>query len=328
MEDPRYPEVKRETEFDQSSYWGRVRHFANLTNMRFMLVGAAQVKRSQEMADQFKSGMLSPSIPVDAIVEARKMCMAVVHSDTKEPIPIPFRMSAQVPTNTILTVGLLVARTPREVILSQLFNQSFMVGLNYANRNASVQMSNTQLAGSFFVALSSAITAAVGLNTIVNRSRMSPSVKDIALRLVPFVAVACANFCNVAAMRSAEIRQGVSIFNNQAQEEQVGVSKRAGMLAVGQTIAVRIVSAIPVMVVPPLILRRLEAIPFVAARPKVSLALNAGLVGLAIMAFLPLTLSVFPQVNSVRTTFLEPEFHSLKDKDGRPLHEVFFNKGL
>lgn len=43
---------------------------------------------------------------------------------------------------------------------------------------------------------------------------------------------------------------------------------------------------------------------------------------------LPLSIGLFPQMCQTRVKDLEPQFHNLKDKNGRPIETVQFNKGL
>ena len=51
-------------------------------------------------------------------------------------VPAIFRMSAFLPMNTPIVVGMLLsAPTMRNTIFWQLYNQSFMAGLNYSNKN-------------------------------------------------------------------------------------------------------------------------------------------------------------------------------------------------
>jgi hypothetical protein len=58
------------------------------------------------------------------------------------------------------------------------------------------------------------------------------------------------------------------------------------------------------------------------------LILNLGVIGLCLWAALPLAIAIFPQYVEVDPKKLEKEFHDLKDKNGKPITSIYFNKGL
>ena len=43
---------------------------------------------------------------------------------------------------------------------------------------------------------------------------------------------------------------------------------------------------------------------------------------------LPLAIALFPQQSTSSVTALEPEFQNLRDKNGQPITELTYNKGL
>ena len=72
--------------------------------------------------------------PPGAVVAARRLRAAVLHPDTHEPIPLPFRMAAHVPVNTALLLGMLTAQTPFGTGAWQFLNATFNAAQFYANR--------------------------------------------------------------------------------------------------------------------------------------------------------------------------------------------------
>ena len=155
-------------------------------------------------------------------------------------------------------------------------------------------------------------------------------------RLVPFAAVAVAGVLNVFLMRGEEIRQGIDVFPKQTEEEKaereksglevksLGKSKKAATLAVGETAISRVLNATPIMVLPPLVLVRLQRTEWLKMRPKMVLPVNLGLIlGTSIFA-LPLALAAFPQRQAVDARTLEEEFHGRGGLDGM----VEFNRGI
>ena len=89
-------------------------------------------------------------------------------------------------------------------------------------------------------------------------------------------------------MRGEEIRQGIDIYPVLTDEEKaekekngtsvpsLGKSKKAGVLAVGETALSRVLNATPIMVLPPLILVRLQHTQWLKARPRIVLPVNLG----------------------------------------------------
>lgn len=145
---------------------------------------------------------------------------------------------------------------------------------------------------SYFLAVSASCSVALGLNAIVPRlKRLSPGTKTILTRLVPFAAVASAGALNVFLMRGEEIRKGIDVFQVLSDEEKaqkekgggevqsLGKSKKAATMAVAETALSRVLNATPIMVLPPLILVRLQRTEWLKRRPRMTLPINLGMYG-------------------------------------------------
>jgi hypothetical protein len=130
--------------YDQSTFYGRWRHFVDVTDVRMLLVGEEELNRALTMLRQYQSG--ERDFPEEDLWRAKKIKDAIIHGDTGEKIFMPFRLSAFVPINILICSAMLV---PNASLASQIFwqwfNQSYNVGVNHANRNASNQMSNSQI---------------------------------------------------------------------------------------------------------------------------------------------------------------------------------------
>ena len=89
-------------------------------------------------------------------------------------------------------------------------------------------------------------------------------------------------------MRGEEIRQGIDVYPVLSDEEKaikekdgtevqsLGKSKKAATLAVGETALSRVFNATPIMVLPPLILVRLQQTEWLKRRPRMTLPVNLG----------------------------------------------------
>lgn len=278
-------------------------------------------------------------------------------TDTGQPVFLPFRMSSFVLSNLIVTAGMLTPNLSTSGTLAwQVMNQSLNVAINSANANKSLPLSTSQLIQSYLIAVSASCTVALGLNSLVPRlKRLSPGTKTVLTRLVPFAAVASAGALNVFLMRGEEIRRGIDVFpvlqcaseeeqqqsrDGEKDEEQeggrqvvgeqketlesLGKSKKAAMIAVSETALSRVLNATPIMVLPPLVLVRLQRQKWLKDRPRLVLPVNLGLILTTSVFALPLALGVFPQRQAVKAETLEEEFRGKGGKDGL----VEFNRGI
>ncbi|KAI5286173.1 hypothetical protein KEM55_000385 [Ascosphaera atra] len=224
-------------------------------------------------------------------------------------------------------------------LLWQIANQSLNVAINSANANKSTPLSWSAMGKSYLMAVSASCGVAYGLNAIVPRlKRVSPGTKVVLGRLIPFAAVVSAGVVNVFLMRGEEIRRGIDVYpvreapkadgNGETEKggsepvESLGKSKKAATLAVGETALSRALNATPIMVLPPLILLRLQRTAWLAARPRMVTPVNLGLVLVTSYVALPFALGAFPQFQSVRAEALEGEFH-LNNMDANLIPQHF-----
>jgi len=269
---------------------------------------------------------------------AKKIIDSTIHPDTGEPVFLPFRMSCFVLTNLAVTAGMLTPGLGTAGTLAwQITNQSVNVGFNFSNANKSTPLSTSTIVQSYLLAVSASCGVALGLNAAVPRLKsLSPKAKLIAGRLVPFAAVATAGALNVFLMRGEEIRQGIDVYPALSESEKrkvesgelevkpLGKSKKAATLAVGETAISRVLNATPIMVLPPLVLVKLQERDWLKQRPRMVTPVNLGLIFATSVFALPLALAAFPQRQSVRAKTLEAEFHGRGGRDGM----VEFNRGI
>ncbi|KIV97023.1 hypothetical protein PV10_00830 [Exophiala mesophila] len=324
------------SEYDLSTYWGRVRQSAHLTDPRTLFVSAAGLENAKKLVTSYKTGEAKVMTP--EIWNAKKVVDSTLHPDTGQPVFLPFRMSCFVISNLVVTAGMLQPNmTTAGVVTWQVINQSLNVAINNANANKSSPLSTKTIIQSYLLAVSASCSVAVGLNSIVPRlKRLSPNTRLILGRLVPFAAVASAGALNVFLMRGEEIRRGIDVFPVQSDAEKaerertgkevasLGKSRKAATLAVGETAISRVLNATPIMVIPPLILVRLQKTEWLKQRPRMTTPINLGLILTTSIFALPLALGAFPQRQAVLASSLEDEFHHLGGEGGL----VEFNRGI
>ncbi|CAG8108401.1 unnamed protein product [Penicillium salamii] len=326
------------SQYDLTTYWGRVRHSADIADPRTLFVSSSGLEAAKSLIASYKQNQIPAMTP--ELWSAKKVVDATLHPDTGTPVFMPFRMSAYVMTNLVVTAGMLTPGLGTTgTLLWQIGNQSLNVAINNANSNKSTPLSMSQIGKSYLMAVSASCSVAVGLNALVPRLKsISPNTRLILSRLVPFAAVASASALNVFLMRGEEIRRGIDVYPILSEAERakreanpdaepiqsLGKSKKAATLAVGETAISRVLNATPIMVLPPLILVRLEKTNWLHARPKMVMPINLALIlGTSLFA-LPLALAAFPSRQSINVSSLEEEFQGRGGEGGM----VEFNRGM
>ncbi|CDO93058.1 unnamed protein product [Kluyveromyces dobzhanskii CBS 2104] len=315
-----------ESRYDLSTYWGRVRHCAEISDPSMLLTTSNDLQHARKIVSAYRHGELKDTTPEFWL--AKKQLDSTVHPDTGETVFLPFRMSCCVPLNLVVTAGML---TPNMGTAGTMFwqwaNQSLNVAVNGANANKSHPMSTSQLLTNYTMAVTASCGVAVGLNKLVPRLKnVSANTKMILGRLVPFAAVVSAGIVNVFLMRGGEIRKGISVYDSNGDE--VGKSKKAAFIAVAETAFSRISNATPIMVIPPLILVKLQKNVLKGKSLAVQTAANLGIILVTSFIALPFALGVFPQYQSISVSSLEPELRNKLDSNQKPVEKVYFNRGI
>ncbi|GAP89772.1 putative tricarboxylate carrier protein [Rosellinia necatrix] len=328
-----------ESQYDLGTYWGRVRHTASITDPRTLLAGKSGLETAKNLVMAYKQGEIKEMTP--ELWKAKKIVDSTIHPDTGKPVLLPFRMSCFALSNLVVTAGMLTPGLSNTgTVAWQIANQSLNVAINNANANKSTPLSYSKLAQSYFLAVGASCTVAVGLNSLVPRlRRVSPSTKLILGRLVPFAAVASAGFLNVFLMRGEEMRVGIDVYpvlsaadkarlaaegRAEGDVESLGKSRKAATLAVAETALSRVLNSSPIMVVPPLVLVRLQRARWLRENPRLTLPVNLALIlGMSYIA-LPLALAAFPQRQRIAADSLEEEFCGRGGEGGL----VVFNRGI
>ncbi|ORY24019.1 putative mitochondrion protein [Naematelia encephala] len=325
--------------FDLSTYSGRLAYFYSITSPLTLLASPTQLQQAQQDVKRFE-GMIKESgregcwvdkSQKDLYDKSKQLVNSSIHPDTGKPVPLPFRMSAFVPTNLIICAGMLMPNASlKTVIFWQWANQTLNVAVNFSNANKSIEMTPQEIGTAYVAATFTSVLLAVSLNRLVPSLPVSKASKEILSRLVPFASVASAGVVNISCIRWKEIRDGIEIYkltqdpiDGHEEKHVLGTSAKAGQLAVGQSAASRVFTNMPSLVIPPMLMTILERRgAFIGPRGRIiSNITNLTLIGLALGFFLPPAIAYFPQRATTDPKKLEPEF---RQYDG----PVYFNKGL
>lgn len=303
--------------YDLDTYWGRVRQAAEVSNPLTLFNSNETIRRAQRILAECSAGQR----PLNEVVwSAKRLVDSSVHPDTGEIVTLPFRMSSYVLSNLVVTVGMLTPNLGTAgTLFWQVANQSLNVAVNYANANKSSPLSTSQLITNYVLAVSGSCSVAVGLNSLLPRIKsLSAGTRALLSRLVPFAAVVSAGMLNVYLMRRQEIENGITVFEEKTNKP-LGKSRTAAKKAVFETAICRAVTAMPVMVVPPLVLYRLQQGVLKNKSMRAVTAVNLGLIATVSFAILPFTLGIFPAKTHINGSHLEKEFANKR---------IWYNRGL
>ncbi|XP_013405908.1 sideroflexin-5 [Lingula anatina] len=312
-----------ESRFDQNTFSGRLRHFLDVVDPKTLFTSNQRLKESCQLLQDFQNGKLPPSISNKELWEAQKIKQAIIHPDTGEKIFMPFRMSGFVPFGSPIVVGLLLPNpTIKATIFWQWLNQSHNACVNYSNRNATKPTPISRFLLGYGAAVGSAVTIAVSLGVMIKRANaLTPSMKLLIQRFVPFPAVATASVCNVICMRNNELSEGIEVMDKEGRI--VGTSQIAAKKALLETAMTRAVLPAPILIIPPVVMTQLEKTKFLQTRPRFHLPIHAAVVTACFGFALPVAIALFPQFSQISTKDLEAK---LQEATSEPA--VYYNKGL
>jgi len=151
--------------------------------------------------------------------------------------------------------------------------------------------------------------------------------KAIFNAIVAIIGVSLGDFASNWFMRAPELENGIAL-QDPATGEIVGNSRKCAGYARWQTATSRILMGIPVGI--PGIVHYILAMTNM--EPKSDLIATLLLFGLIIIQLtlsVPLGMSLYPQICTIKACDLEPEFHNIKSKTtGELISKFKYNKGL
>lgn len=313
--------------WDQKTFAGRFQHFAWMSNPLNGFASTAQLESAKTLVQQYKLGTEPPGTSDQQVIKAMQLYKSAFHPDTGELQNIFGRMSFQMPGGMLITGAMLqFYRTVPAVVFWQWFNQSFNALVNYTNRNADSPTTTAQLGMAYTSATFSALATAIGL-----RKAFEKTSSTLLQRFVPFGAVAAANCINIPLMRQNELMNGIAIYDEKG--ERAGSSKLAAKIGISQVVTSRICMAAPGMMMLPIIMERMERLPWFKSRTKLHAPFQVAGVGCFLLFMVPLACAFFPQDAQISLKTLQRSdvdaYEGLQKKYGANIPQVFYyNKGL
>ena len=195
------------------------------------------VEKAQEyksLLDRYKEGKAT-NVSDSELWFARNVVQSTFHPDTGEPVFKLFRLSAFVPANAPIMIGILLSpKTAFSIPFWQATNQTYNVGFNYSNRSINSTFTTTQLAVSYVVATSLSVVISLYLDRLITR-RGGTSM--LMRTLGPATAVAVSGCANLLVIRYRELFEGINVYDKEGN--LLGVSKMAAWDGLSKTFGIR-----------------------------------------------------------------------------------------
>ncbi|CCW71322.1 unnamed protein product [Phytomonas sp. Hart1] len=252
-----------------------------------------------------------------------------VHPTSGETIFPFFRMCGFLPMNFLLVPYMMLPSTVLSVgrtVFIQWLNQSLNAAINYANR-ASDRQPTVEIAKAY----TAAVTVACGgsLTATMLLRRVSPaSVRGTVIRAtIPFLAVVFAGVVNLAVMRKNEWRRtGTGLEMKDEDATPRGMSITAGRESLLKCSIARVVWNMPCLMLPTLLSMPLMRFSVRARRSPIVTETSLQVMGLTLGV--PFALGLFKPTQTIPATKLEPKFHNLLRKNGTPVLNYTYYKGI
>ncbi|OAF71556.1 Sideroflexin-2 [Intoshia linei] len=239
------------TNWNKSTFLGRFKYFGWLTDSRNILKSNKELYKARDIIKNYQNNE-KVNINKKDLFKMKQLEESSFHPDSGELQNIFGRMSFQMPGNVMLTgLMLFFYKSNLQVAVMQWVNQSFNSLVNYTNRNAKIEVSKKEIGVSYLAATTCAVSA-----SLLFRNFLLKNAPPMYQRFVPTFAVFMANFINIPLTRQKEIKQGVSLFDDNNNE--VGRSKLAAIKGISQVCISRNMIALPPMICVPLLMERLE----------------------------------------------------------------------
>uniref|UniRef100_U5EL09 Sidoreflexin n=1 Tax=Corethrella appendiculata TaxID=1370023 RepID=U5EL09_9DIPT len=311
-----------EPQYDQSTYINRAKHFLIVTNPLNVFASSEELKRAAKIVNDYRAGKPVPDVKnVDELYAAKYLYDSAFHPDTGEKMMLVGRMSAQVPMNMTITGCMMTFyKSTPAVIFWQWANQSFNALVNYTNRSGASPISKEQLFTSYCMATGGALITALSLN------RMVKNAPPLVGRLVPLAAVAAANCINIPLMRIQELKNGITVIDNDGKA--YGESLTAAREGITAVVFSRVAMAMPGMVFTPVLMNYLDKKGVLKRIPWANSPIQILFCGFCLTFATPLCCALFSQKASISVDRLESEIQEKIKKSNPDLKTVYYNKGL
>ena len=347
--------------FDQRTFSGRFCKMLLACDPRLLLYTEEEIQNYKVMAyDRYEDLLLQSDNDDDdnddsstntsskqetsrLLWEARRKADSALHTETKEWIPRPFRMSGYLPFNGPICIAMVASTSTIPLLIWSFFNQSQNALINHFNGPArsveEMEEENTivneeshtttkldaTLMKSYVVAVVSALSVTFGLSSYI-QSHYSGEEATQLIHFISFPSAVIASSLNCYIVRQPEIDVGVPLLNEHMENVLPGkTSSLAAKRGVLFTTSTRAVLQMPTYFIPPLLLET-DLTPLkdyiTVENPSLTVPITTFLLLISFGIGLPMTVALFPQRASIGTEDVEERYQNLG------YDEFYYNKGL
>ncbi|XP_003488177.1 sideroflexin-2 [Bombus impatiens] len=310
--------------WDQSTYIGRLKHFAFITDCRMIFVNDQKLREAKQFCDDYKRGNIPPGTRMSDVIRAKQLRDGAFHPQTGELVPVVTRLSFQMPTSVILTASMLACqKSTLAIIIIQAVNQIHNAIVNDVYKSK-LNGDDKSVKKAYLCAVATGSIMTICCKRILAQKSYTFT------RCLPFCAVTTGHIINLPVIRYKEITTGIPIYMKDKTEPFMK-SKVAAVKSICECLVSRIAMSIPCFLLIPIITQKLMPYCFSQHRPWILIPIQTGLCAIGCIFAIPSALAIFPERNSMSPILMKlypSEYEEFKEHAKEHIDKVYYNKGI
>ncbi|KAL2720390.1 sideroflexin-2-like [Vespula squamosa] len=317
--------------WDQSTYIGRWKHMAFVSDFLTIFVPKEKLYEAKKLCNDYASGNEPEDLTREDIIYAKKLYDSSFHPDNEELMNLLGRMSFQFPGNAILLMAMMTFyKSTAALVGLQVINQAFTTIVNYTNRSIRPdelnEPKNDTVAGEAFLCSAAASSIAVyGLKKAFYCRG------PLFARLIPLGGLTIGNMVNFAVIRRKEIANGIPTWV--IHEEPFMNSKIAAIKAATECFFTRTLTVAPTMIMIPFLVENIRATCFYYRHPWILFPIKLGSCLASLLVMIPSALALYPMCNSMKPNLMKTYPSEYKEftekfKEAEQPDRIYYKKGL
>ncbi|CAD1477949.1 unnamed protein product, partial [Heterotrigona itama] len=307
--------------WDQSTYIGRLKHFAFIADYRMIFVNDQKLREAKQFCDDYKRGFVPPGIQLSNIIRAKQLRDGAFHLETGELIHRFSRLCFQLPTSVMLTASMLAFQKNFPAIMTfQILHQMHNAIINDMYRSIRNNDDDRRMKNAFLCAIMTGSIVTFCCKKILSGKALIFNFYII-LRLtlfchqrcLPFCAVATGHMINLPVMRYKEITTGIPIYVKD-ETHSFMKSKVAAIKGICECLISRIAMSIPCLLFIPIITHKFMPYCLLQRRSWILIPFETCLCAIGSMN--PILLKLHPS-----------EYEEFKKCVKEYIDKVYYNKG-
>ncbi|CAK6436055.1 unnamed protein product [Pipistrellus nathusii] len=303
---------------ERQSFFQRFVQWTELLDPTNLFISISKIEKARQLLLTNEDGSIH-DLQDKRIQAAWNRSLATVHPDNSRLIPGPFRPAALLPfTAPMVFLSLVQVKSLKSIILPQLSFCTYSTAFNLINGNKSYHRGLYET-----VLLATGVIASTAFFGILPRLLLMKNVvKNVFLReTLPAAILTQVSALSVATSRSLEPVRGIEVMDKEGNV--IGYSRRAGTKAVRDTTISRVVLFGTSAFIPEVFAQFFKKTPLFVRYPQSLWTLKLSCTILVMGLMVPVSFSMFPQIQRIRRGQLEQEIQSATEET-----ELFYNRGV